>query len=72
MKAPGNYSDQFWSNKISVLLWEGPKPNMSMIYGFVSPGETLFMDLDIPKYLKNIRKCGNLFGSYDLFVNLIS
>ena len=26
LKAPGNYLDQFWSNKILVSLVEGPKP----------------------------------------------
>ena len=50
-----NYSDQFWSNQISVLLCKAPTPNTSMIYGFASPGEPLFMDLrapgkHIPKY----------------------
>ena len=34
LKAPGNSSDQFWSNQISVLLYERPKPNISMNYGF--------------------------------------
>ena len=38
LKAPGNYSDQLWSNKILVLLGEGPTPNIFMISGFLSPG----------------------------------
>ena len=42
-KSTRNYSDQFGSNKISVLFCEGPKPNMSMIYVLLSPGEPLFM-----------------------------
>ena len=37
LKAAGNDSDQFGSNKISVLLCEGPKPPNSMISGFVNP-----------------------------------
>ena len=49
LKAPGNYSDQFWSNNILALLREGPKPNIFMISGFMSPGEPLFMDLDLQK-----------------------
>ena len=31
LKAPGNYSDQFWYNKISTLSCEGPEPPNSMI-----------------------------------------
>ena len=37
--------DQFWSNKIWVLLCEGPKPPNSMTSGFLNPGEPLLMDL---------------------------
>ena len=44
LKAPRNYFDQFWSNKILVLLCQGPKHNVSMISGFVSRKERLFMD----------------------------
>ena len=33
-KAPGSYLDQLWSNKILVLLCEGPRPPNSMISGF--------------------------------------
>ena len=46
--------EQFWSNNILVLLCDGPKPNISMISGFLSPGEPLFMDLNIPKILQKI------------------
>ena len=42
LKAPGNDSVSFWSDKILVLLCEGPKPNMSMISGFLNPKEPLF------------------------------
>ena len=31
-KALGDYLNQFWSNKVSVLLCEGPKPPNCMIY----------------------------------------
>ena len=51
LKAPGNYSDQLRSNKISVLLWKGPKPPNSMIYGFLDPGAPSFRDLNIPNLL---------------------
>ena len=47
LKAPGDYSDQFWSNKISVLLCEGAKPNISMFSGFLTPGGPIFIDLKI-------------------------
>ena len=49
LKAPGNYSDQFWSNKILVLLCEGLKPNISTIPGFLSPWELLFMHFNPKK-----------------------
>ena len=44
LKAPGNYLDQFWPNKVLALLCEETKPNISMISGFLSPGEPLFCD----------------------------
>ena len=53
---PGNSSDQFCSNKISVLLCEGPTPRNSMISGFLSPGKLLFMDFIIPNYFKQYKK----------------
>ena len=56
LKAPGNYSDQFCFHKILILLCEGPKPNISMISGFLTFGKTVFMDLDIPKYFKLYNK----------------
>ena len=37
LKAPWNYSDQFWFNKISILLCEGPKPPTPMISSFMDP-----------------------------------
>ena len=43
LKAPGNYSDKCWSNKILVSLCEGPESNISMISGVLTPGEPLFM-----------------------------
>ena len=53
LEAPGNYLDQRWSNKILV---RDQNLNISMISGFVSPGEPLFMDLNIPKYFKIYKK----------------
>ena len=35
LKALGNYSGPIWSNSFSILLLEKPKPNMSMISGFL-------------------------------------
>ena len=37
----GNYSDQFWFNKISIDLCEGPKPPNSMFVWF---SDLLLMD----------------------------
>ena len=69
LKAPGNYSDQFWSNKMLVFLWEGAKPDISMNYGLLDPWEPLSIDLDIPKYFKKYKKYGNLF-EHIIFVNI--
>ena len=60
-KVPGNYSYQFWFDKISVLLCEGPKPSMSMISGFLNPWNPVFIDLNTLKIFRNIRKYGNMF-----------
>ena len=56
LKVQGNYSDQFWSNKILVLVCEGPKLNMSMISGFLDPWDPSFMDLNIPKDFKKYQE----------------
>ena len=57
LKAPGKYSDQFWSNQISVLLLERPKPPNSMISGFLDAWDPLVIDLNIQqRFFKNIRK----------------
>ena len=64
LKAPGNDSDQFCCDQILVLLCEGPKPNISMISGFLSPGEPLFMDLNTPEYFKTYKKIWKHFGKY--------
>ncbi len=56
LKAPGNYSAPFCSNKISALLCGGPKPPSSIITGFVDHWEPLFVDLIHHKYLKIIRR----------------
>ncbi len=52
LKAPGNCSDQFWSNKLSILLWKTPQTPNSMISEFSTRGEPLFMDLNIPELLQ--------------------
>ena len=56
-------------DKISILLCEGPKLNISMIFGFLSPGEPLFIDLNIPKYWKYKKTPGIIFEKY-YFVNM--
>ena len=38
LKAPGNYSASSWSYNLSILFCEGPKPNISMNFGFLDPG----------------------------------
>ena len=53
-----NYSDQFWSNMFSISL-ERPKPNISMISGFLDPCEPLRMDLNIPKHFQTYKKYEN-------------
>ena len=70
LKTPGVYLDQFWSDKISVLLCEGPKPNISMISGFLSPGEPLSTDLNIPKYFKKYKNNMETFSENIIFINL--
>ena len=57
----GNYSDQFWSNKIPVSLCEGPKPLNSMMSGCLNSGEPLFMDLNIPNDFKKYKEYGTVF-----------
>ena len=57
LQALGIYSASFWSNKISALLCAGPKPNISIISGFLTPRGPLFMDFNIPKYY--VCKSGN-------------
>ena len=52
LKAPGNYLDQCWSNKILLVLCGRPKHNISMMSGFVSPGGCIFIDSIIPKTLQ--------------------
>ena len=64
LKAPGNCMDQFWSNKISVLLCEEPKPQVSMISGLLSPRESLFIDLNIPNYFRKYEKIMRTFCEY--------
>ena len=44
LKVLGDYLNQFWSNKILVLLCEGPKLNASRISGVLNPWDPLFMD----------------------------
>ena len=56
LKAPGNYSDQFWSNKNSVLLLGRQKTPNSMISGFLGLVETLIYGFNVFKYLIDILK----------------
>ena len=69
LKAPGNYLDQFWSNKISVLLLERLKPPHSMISGFLNPGEPVFMDLIYQITSNSIKAHGHIFKNI-IYINL--
>ena len=64
LKALGNYYASSWSNKISILLLEGPKPTNSMISGFVSP-----VDPYIPELLQKIWEIWKPFWKH-VFTNL--
>ena len=52
VKAPGNHLDPFWSNQISVLLCEAPKPQNSMISIFSSSLGTLIYGFQYTKLLQ--------------------
>ncbi len=54
LKAPGNYSDQFWFNKMSVSLCEGPRPQNSMISGFLRPVGTLIYGFEYTNSLQTV------------------
>ena len=54
-KDPGNDSDQFCSNEISVLLCEGPKHHKSMMSGFLTPGNPYLWILTYQIISNNIR-----------------
>ena len=53
LKALGNHFASFWFNHFSILSLEKPKPNISMISGFLNP--SLFIASNIPKYFKCLR-----------------
>ena len=69
LKAPGNYSASFWSNKFSGLLVERPKPNISMIPVFSGPVEPFFMDLNMPNYLISEKSWNSTHGRHIVFRN---
>ena len=62
LKALGNFSDQFGSHKIPILLGEGPKPNISRIPGYFNPWSPVFMDINIPDYFKTYKKNMGMFS----------
>ena len=53
LEAPGNYSA---SNRMSVLLCEGPKPPTPMIPGFLDPKDPVFIDLNLPNYFRKYKE----------------
>ena len=56
LKAPGNYSDQLWSNKCSLILLETPRTLIFMFAGFLGLVETLIYGFEVLKYLIDILK----------------
>ena len=46
LQTPGDFSASFWSNQFLVLSCEGPKPQNSMISGFLDSWEPLYIDLN--------------------------
>ena len=68
LKARGDYLDQFWFNKISVLLFERPKPPKFIISGFLSPRELSFVEFSAPVF-------SQIVNNFDFpkrwFVNII-
>ena len=70
LKAPGNYSDHYWSNKSSVLLCEGAQHNISMISGFLSPGNPYLWILVYQITSTNLRKYMGPFSKTNILVNL--
>ena len=54
MSNTNNISGQFGCNKMSALLCEGPKPNMSMISGILSPRGTLMYGFEDAKNTSEI------------------
>ena len=70
LKAPGNYLDHFWSNKILVLLCEGRKPNIFMISEFLTPGDPCLWILIYQNTSNNIRIIMDTFLHNNYFVNM--
>ena len=64
LKAPGNYLDQIWSSKISVLLLEGPKRPNSMIYGLWDPLEPRIYGSEYTNLLQTYEKIWKRFWKY--------
>ena len=62
--------DQFWFNKMLVLSCEGPKPPNSMISGCLIPGELLFLDLIIPKYLNRYKTDYGHISKNTIFIDM--
>ena len=68
LKALGHYLDQFWFNRIPILLCEGPSPPNSMMSSFLHP-ETFISGFTYTKTLQTMWKYGNNFEN-DMFINL--
>ena len=65
LKAPGNYVDQFWSNKVSVLLCEEQKPQKFYDFKVCGPLGALIYRFKCAKLLQEIKaNYGNMFGTY--------
>ena len=53
-----------------VLLCEGPKPNISMISVFLTPGEPVFMDFNILNSFKKYQKLMETCVQHIIFANM--
>ena len=70
LKAPGNYSASIWINNFSICLWENPQtphlPDFGIFEPVTKPPNQLFVSLETPGYLKEIKK-----SPWNIFKNIV-